>query len=215
MRVIDLTHVIAPGMPVYPGTEGPMFVPANSYERDGFRETALTLYTHTGTHMDPPAHLFPGGTTLDRFPASQFVGTACVIDCSGLGEGSRITLEHIERRRALADQADFLLFHTGWDRHWGTERYFGDYPCIDEGVADFVLANGKKGLGLDTIGLDPLMDANLTLHKKLFRTGELVVIENLKDLCLLGSGLFTLCALPLHYQNADGAPTRVVGILEE
>ena len=34
MKVIDLTHTIRPDMPVYPGTEPPQFLPANSYEKD-------------------------------------------------------------------------------------------------------------------------------------------------------------------------------------
>ena len=63
MRVLDLTHTIAENMPVYPGTETPIFAGANTYEKDGFKETKLTMYTHTGTHMDPPAHLFAGRTT--------------------------------------------------------------------------------------------------------------------------------------------------------
>ena len=38
MRVIDLTHVIRENMPVYPGTEPPQLTPANTYEKDGFKE---------------------------------------------------------------------------------------------------------------------------------------------------------------------------------
>ena len=97
MKVIDLTHTIHESMPVYPGTEPPKFLPANSYEKDGFKETLLTMFTHTGTHMDPPAHLFAGRTTLDRFPPEQFIGKALVIDCVGLAEGAAITMEHIRR----------------------------------------------------------------------------------------------------------------------
>lgn len=102
MRVLDLTHTIAENMPVYPGTETPIFAGANTYEKDGFKETKLTMYTHTGTHMDPPAHLFAGRTTLDAFPASQFIGKALVIECSDLNEGKAITLERtpaIRQRR--------------------------------------------------------------------------------------------------------------------
>ena len=66
MKVIDLTHTIRPDMPVYPGTETPRFEPANSYEKDGFKETRLTMFTHTGTHMDPPAHLFAGRTRSEE-----------------------------------------------------------------------------------------------------------------------------------------------------
>ena len=36
MRVIDLTHTIREGMPVYPGTEPPVLAAANSYEKVGF-----------------------------------------------------------------------------------------------------------------------------------------------------------------------------------
>lgn len=66
MKAIDLTHTIREKMPVYPGTDTPKFFPANSYKKDGFKETLLQMYTHTGTHMDPPAHLFAGGKTLDQ-----------------------------------------------------------------------------------------------------------------------------------------------------
>ena len=41
MRVIDLTHTINETMPVYPGTEPPKLIPANSYEENGFKETLL------------------------------------------------------------------------------------------------------------------------------------------------------------------------------
>ena len=71
MKVIDLTHVIAADMPVYPGTEPPRLESANTYEANGFKETLLTMSSHTGTHMDPPAHLFPGRTTLDQFPSAS------------------------------------------------------------------------------------------------------------------------------------------------
>ena len=37
MRVLDLTHTIAENMPVYPGTETPIFAGANTYEKDGFK----------------------------------------------------------------------------------------------------------------------------------------------------------------------------------
>ena len=97
MRVIDLTHTIKEDMPVYPGTDTPKLIPANSYEKDGFRETLLQMYSHTGTHMDPPAHLYAGRTTLDRFPTEQFIGKALVIDCRDLPEGSAISMDRIHK----------------------------------------------------------------------------------------------------------------------
>lgn len=215
MKVIDLTHFISPDMPVYPGTEGPKFETANTYEKDGFKETLMTMFSHTGTHMDSPAHLFKENTTLEQFPVTQFVGTALVIDCSYLEEGQCITMNDINKHKQYADAAEFILFYTGWERYWGTEKYFGEYPCIDTEVAEYLVNSHKKGIGLDTIGLDPVADTNLTLHKIVLESGEFVVIENLMNLKIVGNGIFTLCALPLKHVKADGSPIRAIAILDE
>lgn len=215
MRVIDLTHTIRADMPVYPGTEPPRLDSANTYEKDGFKETLLRMYSHTGTHADPPAHLFAGRTTLDRFPPEQFIGRALVIDCRDLGEGEPITMARLRKYGQLADRADFLLFSTGWDARWGTEAYFGDYPCIDGEVLDYVLAGDYKGIGFDVIGLDPIADENLTRHKKLFREKDIINIENLKDLHLCGEGLFHFACFPLKVEDCDGAPVRAMAWFED
>ncbi|MDD4200480.1 MAG: cyclase family protein [Eubacteriales bacterium] len=214
MKVIDLTHFISEDMPVYPGTEPPILAPANTYEKDGFKETLMTMYTHTGTHMDPPAHLYAGRTTLDSFPVDQFVGKALVIDCRDLKEGDRIGIDRINAVKEKADAADFLLFMNGWDRRWGTDDYFKDYPYIDDEVVDYIIAQKKKGVGLDVIGIDPIADENLTIHKKLFKNNEIVVIENLENLDLCGEDLFTFIALPLKHVNGDGSPIRAIALWE-
>lgn len=210
MRVIDLTHTIKEDMPVYPGTGTPKFIPANSYEKDGFKETLLQMYTHTGTHMDPPAHLFAGRTTLDKFPAEQFIGKALVIDCRDLEEGQSISMDYINQSREKAEAADFLLFNLGWDKRWGTDSYFGDYPCIDDAVLKFIMAGTYKGIGFDVIGLDPIADENLTRHKKLFAECDIVNIENLKNLDQCGEDLFWFSCFPLKLDNCDGSPIRAV-----
>ncbi len=214
MKIIDLTHKISPDMPVYPGTEGPIFAPANSYEKDGFKETLLTMFTHTGTHMDPPKHLFESCKTLDDFPITHFVAKAVVIDCSNLGEGDKITMAHLRKKMELVEQAEWLLFRTGWDQYWGEQKYFGDYPTIDAEVAEYIAKTNKKGVGLDVIGLDPIADVNLTLHKIVLANNYTVIVENLKNLQLLGDEIFTLCAIPLHLQEADGSPIRAFAIVE-
>lgn len=210
MKVFDLTHHLANGMPVYPGTASPSFTTSNTYETDGFKETLIQMSTHTGTHMDPPAHLYAGRTTLDQFPASQFIGKALVIDCRDLGEGAEITLERILSYGQKASDADFLLFNLGWDKRWGTEEYFGDYACLSEDALDYIIAGDYKGIGFDVIGLDPISDFNLTRHKKLFKGRDIVNIENLRDLDLLGDDLFWFSCFPLRLEGADGSPIRAI-----
>lgn len=214
MKVIDLTHVISEEMPVYPGTETPKLQQANTYEKDGFKETLMTMFSHTGTHMDPPAHLFGGRTTLDEFDISQFVGKALVIDCKDLKEGDKVTMDRINRYGDKAKDAEFLLFNFGWDERWGKDTYFNDYPYIDDEVVAFIIEGNKKGVGLDVIGIDPIPDENLTIHKKLFKNNEIVVIENLMNLDKCGEELFNFFALPLKWENADGSPIRALAFWE-
>lgn len=111
-------------------------------------------------------------------------------------------------------QADFLLFNLGWDKRWGTESYFGDYPCVDDQVLDFIIRGSYKGIGFDVIGLDPIADENLTRHKKLFAACDIVNMENLKNLDQCGNDLFWFSCYPLHLENSDGAPIRAVAWFE-
>lgn len=215
MKVIDLTQVISNDMPVFPGTAPANLEVVNTYEKDGFRETLFRMTSHTGTHMDAPFHLFADRTKLDELPAAQFVGKALVIDCRDVEEGGIIGMERIEAVRELADQAEFLLFHTGWDAHWGKEKYFGAYPVVSMEICQYALESGKKGLGFDSIGIDPVAEMDLPRHKMLLSQKDIVIMENLTNLGKVGSGLFTLAALPLKYKDADGAPIRAVAILEE
>lgn len=93
MKIIDLTQLMTASMPVYPGTEPPHLTVANTYETDGFRETLLSFFSHTGTHMDAPFHLFGDRTKLNEMPAAQFVGKALVISCMQYGAGEEIGME--------------------------------------------------------------------------------------------------------------------------
>ena len=213
MKIIDLTQTICETMPVYPGTEPPKLTVANTIEKDGFRETLISFYSHTGTHMDAPFHIYADRTSLDALPVAQFVGKALVIDCRDVGEGGVIGMEYIDK--TLADEADFLLFHTGWDKYWGQKKYFGAYPVVSLEVCQYLLDSGKKGVGFDVIGIDPVSDGSLTRHKMLLSQRDIVIIENLTNLDQIGGGLFTFAALPLKYKDADGAPIRAVAIIEE
>lgn len=210
MKIIDLSHTIAKTTPVFPGSEKPHLTTVASYEKDGYRETLICIYSHVGTHIDPPAHVYETGLTLDLLPLTQFIGQAIVIDGSHLRPRESITMAEINRAGEEVEAADFLLFNTGWDKFWGSEEYFGDYPCIDDEVLEFILSKYYKGIGFDVMGIDPISDISLYRHKKLFRNKQIINIENLTNLDQCGRGLFNFSCFPLKIRNADGAPTRAV-----
>lgn len=124
-------------------------------------------------------------------------------------------MAHIRKYGEKAEKADFLLFNLGWDKYWGTDAYFGNYPCIDEEVLNYIIQGAYKGIGFDVIGLDPIADAELTRHKKLFQSCEIVNIENLKNLELCGDELFWFSCYPLKLKNGDGSPVRAIAWFEE
>ena len=210
MRVLDLTHTIAENMPVYPGTETPIFAGANTYEKDGFKETKLTMYTHTGTHMDAPSHLLREGSNLEVLPASQFCGRAVVLDVSHLEPGSVITADYLKAQNGVVRSADFVLFYTGWEKKWGTDAYYEDaFPVPDECATKYLVSCGLKGVGTDALSVDTLRNQDFPAHKTLLN-GGLVIIESLCLKKVAGRKDLMFFALPLKFENADGAPVRAI-----
>ncbi len=143
MKMLDLTHCITPEMPVYPGTEPPRLTAACTMERDGFRETLLEMYSHTGTHGRFPAHMLPNGRTLDDFPAETFAGRGFVLDCRGSG-GDHAPM--LRRQGRPLRETEFLLFCTGWDRYWGQPRYY-EASVSDGGGGGICGVAGPEGCG--------------------------------------------------------------------
>ena len=146
MKILDLTHLIEEALPVYPETEPPKLTPSNTFEQHGFRETLLTMGSHTGTHMDAPAHMLRDGKTLDQFPADKYIGTAYVLDCSDLA-GKEIPKARLQLHASEIEAADFLLFYTGWEKYWGSEQYFSPFPVLSLEAAEYLAAFPLKGVG--------------------------------------------------------------------
>jgi len=69
-------------MPVFPGSETPKLTTKSTYEKDGFKETLLQMYSHVGTHMDPPAHIF-ANQKCPSFKSLQSTTRALPMNCSG------------------------------------------------------------------------------------------------------------------------------------
>ncbi len=205
MKLVDLTHIITEGMPVYPGTEAPILAPANTIPVDGFQEKKITMYSHTGTHMDAPAHLVPGAATLDQLPLDTFYGRACVLDFPTKNEPLLIHEKSIVGN-------DFLLLRCGWDKKWGTGEYFTGYPALDVETATWLTSLGLKGIGVDVISVDPVDSSDLPNHRILLAAG-IVIIENLTNLSLLPGNPFRFSCFPLRIHDADGSPVRAVAEL--
>ncbi len=128
-------------MPVYPGTESPSMDRANTLERDGFLEYRLCMHTQTGTHMDAPAHILPGGATLDSYPAERFMGPAFMIEAlDGPPDIAALRAHEDEIRKS-----DFLIMRTGWGEKWGSDGYFSGFPVLRCRRGGLAVRNGPQG----------------------------------------------------------------------
>jgi kynurenine formamidase len=208
--VLDLTHTITEGMPAYPGTEPPTLQRANTLEKDGFAEKLVTMGSHTGTHIDAPAHMLPDSPTLDQLGVGHFVGKACVIEVAGQDVISKAFLE---AQASLQEACDFVLFHTGWSQYWGQEVYFKDFPVLSLEAAQWLAGRGLKGVGFDAISVDPVGSKEFPNHFAFFRAG-MICIENLTGLDSLRGKRFQFSCLPLKLAEADGSPVRAVALLD-
>jgi kynurenine formamidase len=208
--VLDLTHTITPAMPVYPGTAPPTLHQANTVEQNGFAETRIGLHSHTGTHVDAPAHMLAGAATLAQLEAGHFVGRACAIAVSG---SAAIDTATLQAHAGLIEGCEFVLVHTGWSRYWGQARYFDGYPVLSADGAGWLTRRGLKGIGVDTISVDPVSATVFGNHLELFRAG-MVIVENLTGLGALVGQAFLFSCLPLKLDAQDGSPVRAVAILE-
>lgn len=199
-------------MPVYPGSRPASVETVTTVDSDGARVTELDLDTHVGTHVDAPAHTLEDGNTLDDFSLSAFEFDARVVDCTGLSDREPIAPEALGEPTAH----DMLVVRTGWDDHWGTERY-RDHPYLTEAAAAWCADHGYS-VGLDTFGPDPTPSvdsdreraaepAGLPAHDALFADGGLIV-ENLRGLGRLPTE-FELTASPLALA-AEASPVRAV-----
>ena len=119
--------------------------------------------------MDAPAHVREYGITLDKFGADKFVGKAIVVDCNDLSEGDTIDISYINKYKGIIEDAEFVLFKTGWDKYWDTEKYYGKFPVISEEVADYLISSNKKGIGLDVISIEDIESEDLPMHHKVLK----------------------------------------------
>jgi arylformamidase len=212
MNVIDLTHFISSKMPVYPDTETPEIVDSNTIEKNGFAEKLISMSSHTGTHIDAPAHMIKNSNTLDKFDINQFIGEGKVVDISRIKK-KIIEIVDIKADLKKIDTKDFILFYTGWSRYWGRDEYFRDYPILSEELVKYLTGYKLKGIGFDIISIDPVGAVHFTNHMIVFRK-NILIIENLKNLETLIGKKFTFFCLPLKIGNSDGSPVRACAIME-
>lgn len=207
-RVIDLSLPIDPNMP------GVQITTARRVEVDGWNATNLSLYSHSGTHMDAPVHFLGSeGSTLDKQDLQVCVGPATVINLAPASPRQWIGVDDLGELRNTIRPGMRLLFRTDWHQRFGTAAYRDELPRISVELARWLVDQQVSLIGVEPPSVADVNNlAEVTeVHHTLFR-GNIVIVEGLAHLDQLQRTEVEFIALPLNVTGGDGSPVRAIAI---
>jgi arylformamidase len=197
MKLYDVTRSIHSGMAVYAGD------PVVTIRRvlsiaggEPANVSAVSLGSHTGTHVDAPAHFREGAPGVDALPLDLLIGPAqlYVLDTGGpidVADLDGLDLGSCPR----------ILFKTRPPRS-------GEAGGLSAAAAALLVQAGVRLVGLEGESADAACSADFPAHRTLLDAGA-VILEGL-DLSEVPSGRYEIFCLPLKLRGCDGAPARVV-----
>ena len=193
MLLYDISREIL-SAPVYEGDPKPAVSQLSSLaEGDMYNLSAVSMCTHTATHIDAPLHFDEEGQDIASMNISVFYGKCTVVTIEGIltGEDMERLLPHCGRR---------LILHSSGKAFLSTS-------------AARVIADSKLLLiGTDALSIAPPFD-EMVPHLELARAG----IAVLEGLYLEGvpDGEYTIAAFPLKLGGLEAAPCRAVLMREK
>jgi arylformamidase len=195
---------LRPNMVTFPGD--PPFQVTPFFQRskgDRFNLSLLSMATHLGTHVDPPAHYLDGGATVDQIPVDVFVGPGIVLDMTGKPWIDRSDLEGAP----IGDYPRVLLKTDNGPKLLKAE-FDENYVHLTQSGARYLVERGACLVGIDYLSIEAYHNTNAPVHTILAEAGVLVV-EGV-NLLEVPAGPCVVYCLPLKIAGGDGAPARVL-----
>lgn len=209
MGFVDLSHVIEAGTVTYPGLPGPdigshlTFDESRSHYAAGteFSIGRISMVANTGTYLDTPAHRYRDGDDLHRLLLERCAMLpAVVIDGDGAIGPEAFDGVEVNGRA--------VLLRTGWDRHWGTDRYGApEHPHLTEAGAEHLVAGGVALAGIDSVNIDDTSTGERPAHTVLLGA-DVPIVEHLTGLDALPTTGATFTAAPPAVRGLATFPVR-------
>ncbi|MFC1437421.1 cyclase family protein [Streptacidiphilus sp. N1-10] len=217
-RIVELSHRIRHGMVTYPGLPTPEI--SDHLSREGsrghyapgteFQIGRISMVANTGTYLDSPFHRFGDGPDLAGLPLAGLVDLDGLV-VRVLGAQDRA----VDRSTLLPYQVTgrAVLIHTGWDRHWGTDRYgSGGHPFLTAQGAKWLADQRPALVGIDSLNIDDTEDPTRPAHTTLLAAG-IPVVEHLRGLEQLPVDGFRFHAAPPAIEGMGTFPVRAYAVL--
>ncbi len=191
---------------------------------------------HMGTHVDAPFHYGSKcegkpAKTIEEIPLEWCYGPGVRLDFTHMKYPDVIRKEDIIKALSVIRYAlkpkDIVLIYTGGDKLLGTPDYVNKYVGMMPDAVEYLLDQGIKMMGIDTIGLDRpcfnMFKEFLETKDKskiwpshfLGRRREYCHMERLGNLGAIPKPFgFIVSCLPVKVRNAGAGWSRVVAIIE-
>ena len=164
MKLIDVTRPLSGNILVYPGDSEPSFCQS---DHGRYLISDLHMSSHTGTHIDAPAHYLKEGDTIDTIPLSHIVGTCRVVDVS-LSRNTTISAADLEGRISGAKR---LLLKTWFS---GRDSFIEEYPCLAYDAACLITESGIRCIGIDSPSIESF-NCDGSVHRRLLSSGCIII----------------------------------------
>ncbi len=219
-NIVDLTHILEPEIPCFPGFPSPKIEFFNTHEKgDTFNVEIVTFCPHTGTHLDSPWHLIKGAKKLDDLAGDCILGNAVVVDVSKKEGNVPITAEDIKEWEAKTNvtiqEGDAVLLYSGHDKTWnlgkeGEKFWNKGWPYLNKDGAEYLASKKIRLLGMEPMSIDQYGTTDYPAHHVILGN-DIIIIENLKNLAQLPSRC-QIIATPLRIKGGSGSPVRVLAV---
>jgi kynurenine formamidase len=215
IRVVDLTHTLAPEFP-------PIVLPPEFGESAPVRIEEVSRYDARGRDL-------PNNAT-DTILLDRFIASASVIDCSREAAEDADYLLTVAKLRAFEERhgrilpRSWVLMRTDWSKRSNDPVAFQNFdetgqhtPGPDvEAVRFLVEERDVLGFGTETIGTDAGQGAHLRppypCHALMHGAGRFG-LQCLTNLDLLPPSGAVLIAAPLKIRQGSGSPLRVLALV--
>ena len=216
-RIVDLSHVIEDGMTTYPGLPGPHICDfwtreasgANYEDGSSFQIGRIDMVANTGTYLDAPFHRYAEGADLAGLPLQSLANLPGLVVRRPFEDGLATSVEHLD---ALDVRGKAVLIHTGWDRHWRTDRYGVDHPFLTADAAQWLVAHGAALVGIDSNNIDDTRIRARPVHTRLL-AADIPICEHMTGLDGLPDAGFRFSAVPPKVSGMGTFPVRAYAVL--
>jgi kynurenine formamidase len=216
-RLVELNHPIHHGLVTYPGLPAPEISDHLSRERAEasygpgitFQIGRISMVANTGTYLDSPFHRFADGADLAALPLERMVDLEAIVLRTGGSERRGIDALQLA---PLDVRGKAVLLHTGWARHFATERYAVEAPFLTADGAVWLVEHGAALVGIDSINIDDMGDKTRPAHTQLLRAG-IPIVEHLRGLEELPATGFRFSAAPPRFQGVGTFPVRAYAVV--